>query len=87
MKTNKMLVLLATLFVVAGFTGCKSDDESTAKPAKEMLRVIGGDIEIRSGEENAVVTIKADCHWKVQNLETTQFDGELTVQPREGEGN
>ena len=87
MKTNKILVLLATLFVVAGFTGCKSDDESTAKPAKEMLRVIGGDIEIRSGEENAVVTIKADCHWKVQNLETTQFDGELTVQPREGEGN
>ena len=87
MKTNKILVLLATLFVIAGFTGCKSDDESTAKPAKEMLRVIGGDIEIRSGEENAVVTIKADCHWKVQNLETTQFDGELTIQPREGEGN
>ena len=87
MKTNKILALLVTLLVVVGFTGCKSDDETTAKPAKEMLRVIGGDIEIRSGEENAVVTIKADCHWKVQNLETTQFDGELTVQPREGEGN
>ena len=87
MKTNKIFTLLVTLLVIAGFTGCKSDDETTAKPAKEMLRVIGGDIEIRSGEENAVVTIKADCHWKVQNLETTQFDGELTVQPREGEGN
>jgi len=87
MKTNKILALLVTLLVVVGFTGCKSDDETTAKPAKEMLRVIGGDIEIRSGEENAVITIKADCHWKVQNLETTQFDGELTVQPREGEGN
>lgn len=87
MKTKNILVLLAALPIMAGLSGCKSDEETTAKPAKEMLRVIGGDIEIRSGEETAVVTVKADCHWKVQNLETTQFDGELTVQPREGEGN
>lgn len=87
MKTKNILALLVALPIMAGFTACKSDDETTAKPAKEMLRVIGGNIEIRSGEENAVVTVKADCHWKVQNLETTQFDGELTIQPREGEGN
>ena len=87
MKTRNIIAILAALPLVAGVISCKSDDETMAKPAKEMLRVIGGDIEIRSGEENAVVTIKADCHWKVQNLETTQFDGELTVQPREGEGN
>ena len=87
MKTKNILLLLVALPIVAGFASCKSDEETTAKPAKEMLRVIGGDIEIRSGEETAVVTVKADCHWKVQNLETTQFDGELTIQPREGEGN
>ena len=75
MKTKNILVLLAALPIMAGLSGCKSDEETTAKPAKEMLRVIGGDIEIRSGEETAVVTVKADCHWKVQNLETTQFDG------------
>ena len=88
MKTTRNIItLLAALPLLAGMTACSSDDESTAKPAKEMLRVIGGDIEMRAGEETAVVTIKADCHWKVQNIETTQFDGELTIQPREGDGN
>ena len=48
MKTRNIIALLVALPLMAGLTGCKSDDELTAKPAKEMLRVLGGDIEIQS---------------------------------------
>ena len=50
MKTRNIIALLAALPIIAGFTGCKSDDETEAKPAKEILRVQGGDIEIRADE-------------------------------------
>jgi hypothetical protein len=71
---------------MAGLTGCKSDDELTAKPAKEMLRVLGGDIEIRAIDETTVVNVSADCHWKVQDLDTGDFGITLSIQPREGDG-
>lgn len=86
MKTRNTIAILAALAVMAGLTGCKSDDELTAKPAKEMLRVLGGDIEIRSSDETTVVSVSADCHWRVQDLDAGDFGGALTVQPREGVG-
>ena len=87
MKTRNIIAILAALPIIAGFTGCKSDDESEAKPAKEILRVQGGDIEFRADEEGTVVNVTADCHWKVQDLDAGDFGGELTIQPREGSGN
>ena len=86
MKTKNIIAILAALPIMAGFVSCKSEDELTAKPAKEMLRVLGGDIEIRATDETTVVNVSADCHWKVQNLETGDFGNALTVQPREGDG-
>ena len=86
MKTKNIIAILAALPIMAGFSSCKSEDELTAKPAKEMLRVLGGDIEIRATDETTVVNVSADCHWKVQNLETGDFGNALTVQPREGDG-
>lgn len=86
MKTRNTIAILAALAVMAGLTGCKSDDELTARPAREMLRVLGGDIEIRSGDETTVVSVSADCHWRVQDLDAGDFGSALTVQPREGIG-
>ena len=86
MKTKNIIAILVALPIVAGLTGCKSDDELTAKPAKEMLRVLGGDIEIRATDETTVVNVSADCHWKVQDLDTGDFGAALSVQPREGDG-
>lgn len=85
MKTRNIIAILAALPIVAGLTGCKSDDELTAKPAKEMLRVLGGDIEIRATDETTVVNVSADCHWKVQDLYTGVFSAALSVPPREGD--
>ena len=86
MKTRNIIALLVALPLMAGLTGCKSDDELTAKPAKEMLRVLGGDIEIRANDETTVVNVSADCHWKVQDLDTGDFGISLSIQPREGDG-
>lgn len=86
MKTRNIIALLVALPLMAGLTGCKSDDELTAKPAKEMLRVLGGDIEIRAIDETTVVNVSADCHWKVQDLDTGNFGITLSIQPREGDG-
>ena len=40
MKTRNIIAILAALPIVAGLTGCKSDEELTAKPAK-LLTVHG----------------------------------------------
>ena len=87
MKTRNIIAILAALPIMAGFSGCKSDDELTAKPAKEILRIQGGNIEIRSDVESTVVNVVADCHWTVQGLESGDFGSALTIQPREGTGN
>lgn len=90
MKTRNIIAILAALPLVAGFTGCKSDEETGAKPAKEILIVEGGnEIVLRSGDSIMSVPIKADCAWTVESLESADggFDGMLSVQPKRGNGN
>ena len=90
MKTRNIIAILAALPLVAGFTGCKSDEETTAKPAKEILIVEGGnEITLRSGDSIMSVPITADCAWTVESYESTDggFDGMLSVQPKRGNGN
>ena len=71
---------------MAGFTGCKSDEETEAKPAKEILIVEGGNIEIRANEDGKSVNVKADCAWTV-TYDQGDFNGKLSVQPLKGNGN
>lgn len=81
---------MAALPLVAGFTGCKSDEETGAKPAKEILIVEGGnEIVLRSGDSIMSVPITADCAWSVESFESADggFDGMLSVQPTRGNGN
>lgn len=86
MKTRNIIAILATLPLVAGFTGCKSDEETEAKPAKEILIVEGGNIEFRGSETDKSVTINADCAWTVE-YDQGDFNGNLIVQPLKGSGN
>ena len=86
MKTRNIIAILAALPLVAGFTGCKSDEETDAKPAKEILIVEGGSIEFRGNETDKSVTINADCAWTVE-YDQGDFNGQLTVQPLKGSGN
>ena len=91
MKTKIFFTILAALPLVAGLSGCKSDDETQAKPAKEFLKVEGGDIEIRANEETKEVAITADCAWTVTYDGGDEADGgfgnKITVQPLKGNGN
>ena len=86
MKTRNIIAILAALPLVAGFTGCKSDEETEAKPAKEILIVEGGSIEFRGNETDKSVNINADCAWTVE-YDQGDFNGQLTVQPLRGSGN
>ncbi len=86
MKTKSIIAILLALPIMACYTGCKSEDELTAKPAKETLRVLDGVINIQSDVENTNVNVTADCHWKVDSLDTGDFGKNLNVQPREGIG-
>jgi hypothetical protein len=59
MKTRNIIAIFAALPIMAGMTGCKSDEELTAKPANEILIVEGGNIEMRSmrsGDESKKCT-------------------------------
>ena len=86
MKTRNIIAILAALPLVAGFTGCKSDEETEAKPAKEILIVEGGSIEFRGNETDKSVAINADCSWTVE-YDQGDFNGQLSVQPLQGSGN
>ena len=86
MKTKIFFTILAALPLVAGLSGCKSDNETQAKPAKEILKVEGGNIEIRANEETKEVAITADCAWTV-TYDGGDFGNALTVQPLKGNGN
>ncbi len=85
MKTRNIIAILAALPIVAGLTGCKSDEELEAKPAKEILIVEGGNIEMRSGDESKEVPITANCAWEM-TYDPTLWNT-LTVQPQRGVGN
>lgn len=90
MKTKNIIIILATLTIAAGLIGCKSDEETEAKPAKEILIVEGGnEITLRSGDSIMSVPITADCAWTVESFESADggFDGMLSVQPKRGNGN
>jgi hypothetical protein len=94
-------MILAALPLLAGLTGCKSDEETTARPAKETLIVQGGDITFASSEEKKYVDITADCSWHVVDFQiidpTTgvdvnksqrgDFGDKLSVEPMRGNGN
>lgn len=85
MKTRNIIAILAALPIVAGLTGCKSDEELEAKPANEILIVEGGNIEMRSGDESKEVPITANCAWEM-TYDPTMWNT-LTVQPQRGTGN
>ncbi|MBQ9205070.1 MAG: BACON domain-containing protein [Prevotella sp.] len=97
MKTKNIIAILAALPVMGvTLTACSSDDITDAKPAKEILRVEGGGIELpasQSGDVNSSVTasvsVTADCGWRVLSDRDHQgaFGDELAVQPRQGYGN
>lgn len=89
MKTKNLIAILAALPILAGLVGCKSDDQPEAKPAKEILMVLGGDvIQYRASETGPTteVSIKADCRWTVE-LDRGNFGDDLSVSPRQGNGN
>lgn len=87
MKTRNIIAILAALPIVAGLVSCKSDDELTAKPAKEMLRVEGGGIELRAGDKTTDVLVYADCAWTVLDTDGGDFGNKLSVSPKAGNGN
>lgn len=89
MKTRNIFALLAALTLVAGFTGCKSEEELEAKPAKEILMVLSGDvIQYRSNETgpSTDINVSADCRWTVE-LDAGNFGDDISVSPRQGNGN
>jgi hypothetical protein len=89
MKTKNIIAILVALPILAGLVGCKSDDQPEAKPAKEVLMVLGGDvIQYRASETgpSTEVSVKADCRWTVE-LNRGNFGDDLSVNPRQGNGN
>ncbi len=87
MKTRNIIAILAVLPIVAGFTSCKSDDDLTAKPAKEILRVEGGGVELRASDKTVDVKVYADCAWQVLDSDGGDFGKKLSVSPKAGNGN
>ena len=86
MKTKIFITILTSLSLMATLTSCEGKYANEVLPAKEMLRVLDGVIEIKSDVEETVVNVTADCHWKVDSLDTGDFGSSLTLQPREGVG-
>ena len=102
MKTKNIIAILAALPLMAGFTGCSSDDELTAKPAKEILRVLEGGVELPARQSiiatdpvTSSVSIIADCEWEVFDKygnkfgtnSSVGFGTKLSVTPLKGVGN
>jgi hypothetical protein len=96
MKTKNIIAILATLPILAGFSGCKSDDITDARPENETLIIEEGNtIMMASGDESGRVTITADCRWAVDPVivpvgdskEDIAFASNLIVQPMSGTGN
>lgn len=89
MKTRNIIAILVALPLLAGIVSCKSDEDLSAKPAKEILMVLGGDvIQYRANETGPTtdVNISADCRWTVE-LDRGNFGDDLNVSPRQGNGN
>jgi hypothetical protein len=102
MKTKNIITILAMLPVVALFTGCSSDEEQQAKPAKEILRVMEGGVvlpaktsAVATDPVTATVSVSADCEWEVLDRYGNKFGTypsygfgtKLSVTPLKGVGN
>lgn len=90
MKTKIFFTMLVVLPLIAGLAGCKSEDETGAKPAKEKLMVVGGnEVTFRANEEgpSSEVNISADCRWTVTVDTGTFGEDHLSVSPKQGNGN
>lgn len=86
MKTKIFITILTSISLLSVLTGCKGEFANEVLPAKEMLRVLDGVIEIKSDVEETIVNVTADCHWKVDTLDSGDFGSNLTIRPREGVG-
>ena len=74
--------------LAGGLTGCNSEEELTAKPAKEILLIEeGNNIVMASGDETKDIKIKANCAWKMSLIQDANNPWDkLSVQPSAGNG-
>lgn len=86
MKAKVFNNIFTSLSLLVALTGCKGEFANEVIPAREMLRVLDGTIEIQSDVEETIVNVTADCHWKVDSLDSGDFGSNLTIRPREGVG-
>ena len=86
MKAKVFNKIFTSLSLLVALTGCKGEFANEVIPAREMLRVLDGTIEIQSDVEETIVNVTADCHWKVDSLDSGDFGDNLTIRPREGVG-
>ena len=86
MKTKNLYSILLGMTLVACLTGCKSDETTGAKPAKELVMVGDKEIVIAASETGTSVAVTADCYWEITDVNNSQWD-DLTVSPRSGDGN
>ena len=86
MKAKIFNKIFTSLSLLVALTSCKGELSNEVIPAKEMLRVLDGTIEIQSDVEETIVNVTADCHWKVDSIDSGDFGSNLTIRPREGVG-
>lgn len=86
MKTKNLYSILLGMTLVACLTGCKSDETTDAKPAKELVMIGDKEIVIAASETGTSVAVTADCYWEITDVDNSQWD-DLTVSPRSGDGN
>ena len=88
MKTRHIFAIVAVAALTAGLTGCKSDEELAAKPAKEVILVEeGSSIVMASGDMTKDVKIRANCAWKMSLIQDANNPWDaLIVQPAAGNG-
>lgn len=88
MKTRHIFAIMAVGALAGGLTGCNSEEELTAKPAKEILLIEeGNNIVMASGDETKDIKIKANCAWKMSLIQDANNPWDkLSVQPSAGNG-
>ena len=58
MKTRNIIAILAALPIAAAFTACSSDEVTEARPAKEILIVEDGIIELPADQNDEPVSVQ-----------------------------
>ena len=74
MKTKNLYSILLGMTLVACLTGCKSDETTGAKPAKELVMVGDKEIVIAASETGTSVAVTADCYWEITDVNNSQWD-------------